>query len=821
MSDIEAKIVAALESRRSQQEFVKRLVAAWSSLTQSHSALVTAVQDARRSLADARIGPDDRGRLDALLADVATRASRSSDGLTQRLRSLGEQLAAIERRVHRDTVNIAVIGMTRSGKSTLLRAVSGLGPDVIPSGEFDPTTAAPSRIFHSQGEQSATAFLHTWESFRSQVLDPLHRGAGMDQAPPTIAAFASARYPDPRTVGLEHRVAAERLKRAHDSLPSYRGLLTGGTLDLSIAQLRPYVAYPMDKLSTDRRHHAVREVHIRTSFPSIGVARLGLIDMPGAGEAGLDVERQFVQPLRNEVDIFVMVKRPLEDSSFFDAADEEVVKLANSARLSVELRDFLHVVMNDDEHLDRRRFVENALSDFRSHATLDGVRVLRVNAARPDAVVGALLEPVLTHLASRLAEMDRAAVGAGIEAALETAREIAALAKDADHAASECRSRLPEREDLLRSHITELRKAIATDLAPLTDEYSTVAEREDADPFMQRAITAAAGQMRDWVAGGFGTGNRTAWLEAHSKDFLIAELHPIENEYVRTRAKITELCGSIDASVEGSVDELWRRTAEILRRHLGESLVPPGPDALSVLAGTAERSKATMLASALTDLAQVRIGYGSIVLRVTRPIIRTIHWQSRASSRSADGAPRIDMLAGVPAAPGLVGDLKGAIGDRASSFFGTDATRQGTSGGSDRVARVPSSFQAAPAAGRTGQARQSAGDLYDELTTKVNRRVDALEQALTAEARTMARVLSAAADQFYELALQTVGIEWDYEKVCRPYQRLLWPEMFQGGDETFSAQLAEVARFAEGVLSAADQLHQLSDARRLPGLGER
>jgi ABC-type phosphate/phosphonate transport system ATPase subunit len=31
--------------------------------------------------------------------------------------------------VHRETVNIGVIGRTQAGKSTLLRTITGLGPD--------------------------------------------------------------------------------------------------------------------------------------------------------------------------------------------------------------------------------------------------------------------------------------------------------------------------------------------------------------------------------------------------------------------------------------------------------------------------------------------------------------------------------------------------------------------------------------------------------------------------------------------------------------------------------------------------------------------
>src|SRR5262249_9976644 len=149
---------------------------------------------------------------------------------------------------------------------------------------------------HSPGESSATVHLHTWESFRAGYLVSLHESAGLGPAPRTIRDFAGYAYPevvDPRTQADRQRFI-NRLLIAQRSLPSYQQLLGGGTRQVSLAELRPYLAYPTDDAADQmyRPYHAVSGVVIRHPFANVRAARLGLIDLPGAGEAGLDVDRQ-------------------------------------------------------------------------------------------------------------------------------------------------------------------------------------------------------------------------------------------------------------------------------------------------------------------------------------------------------------------------------------------------------------------------------------------------------------------------------------------------------------------------------------------------
>ena len=213
--------------------------------------------------------------------------------MRQAIATLTPDLVAIRNRVGRDTVNIGVIGRAKAGKSTLLRTITNLGTEAIPSTELNPTTAARSRILHSPGRAEAEITLLTWDEFRDSYLGPAgSRDAGCDgPVPPTPDAFAGHRYESMQQLShgerdeglLSKQKFLERLHCAQDSFPSYRPLLTGRERKVTIGQLtelRPFVAYPLDPANKHRPYHAVRDIRIFCEFPEVDVENLRLVDLP-------------------------------------------------------------------------------------------------------------------------------------------------------------------------------------------------------------------------------------------------------------------------------------------------------------------------------------------------------------------------------------------------------------------------------------------------------------------------------------------------------------------------------------------------------------
>ncbi|WBB80598.1 hypothetical protein O7606_04195 [Micromonospora sp. WMMD882] len=873
-TEIQQRITQALAGRHGQQRFVDDLAAAWTSLVETFDQLVAAVENGRTS-ARATNAPyadpvDDA--LTGLLGDPT--AATRIDRLRQRLADAGRQVDAVRARVRRETVNIGVIGGTKVGKSTLLRTITDLPDTVIPTTRFNPTTAATSRIYHTLGEPRATLDLHTWESFRDSYLAPLHDLAGLDAVPADPEAFRRFPYPQPGSEQAGHARVDDylrKLRAAQVSFASYAHLLRGPrrTITVEFARLRPFVAYP-DVEEGDpvevQPFHAVRSVRIDQTFPEFAAARLGLIDLPGAREAGLDIDRQFLSRVKNEIDLLVSVKRGDTTTATYLADDSYTRSLADSARAGVPLEDYYLVVVNRDaEHDPNGDYFANTVKSVAEISRERNIRVLTADVVDRDDVFAHLVRPVLEHLSARLAEMDRAVVREALTLVTAVAGEIAGYADEALDRSRDLTRLLPDQENEFRNLAEQLRDDLANDLAALIDRYDGRLASGQADLALETAIDDAVEQAREWVRAGLGRGDRNRWTTAVQGRYIYGSLEATQDEYYRAKTEITEIFSRIDVSLDESVERLLEDVAEVLRGRLTTHLVPAGPQALTQLRDTAESRRALILRDALRQLCQLKVDYGSVVLRVTQPIIRGIHWDRTPgvpapvtgppSGRPGPGAAPLAAPAPMTApAPG-----PGATRPPAARVGRPAAAGQWVRMPDGSLARNPAATTAAPPvatsastppapapapappvpparpspvapgaadpAGPVGggvqaAARRGVSSLYDEVTAVVDGCVTELEAALRDETRVMARTLAAAADRFFDTAIRTNHTERDYEYLCRPYQRVVWPDRFDGGVARLGADLARTQDQARLTAAAVEAVRRLAGGPHLPPVPE-
>ena len=252
---------------------------------------------------------------------------------------------------------------------------------------------------------------------------------------------------------------------------------------------------------------------------------------------------------------------------------------------------------------------------------------------------------------------------------------------------------------------------------------------------------------------------------------------------------------------------------------------------MSAFAETARRAGARTLSDATRRLLDLPTDYGSIFLRVGRPIIRRIEWDS--TEEGSPHKPQVVAAATVSAVIGLASGAAahqlaaGTVGVAASAALreerrrstrriqGESSTRriQGerSQGGWWRIppgGAEPSQQTSAPSTGSGAEPGSAVPDAagsssaevsaefaraatgYDELTHTVEDVTARLESELYAEAQRILWVLASAVDLFNDAATSTPGVQGDFANLCCPNQREIWPADFAGAAAKVAADLA-------------------------------
>ncbi len=215
-SSVESRIAEALARRHSQREFVQRLGEVWRALVDDLEEIADALAVTDDELRNISPSADVRRRIGNSLALVLRSSADDGSSLGELRRRAAETdraVRAVHARVHRDSVNLAVVGVTRSGKSTLLRSITGLGTRRVCRRRS--TTRRPPRpaaSITSQDPSGPSVNLHDWTSFRDylpRTTPPLGQ-AGADPPHARRIRGPQLRRPSGRSPG-----AALRREAAH------------------------------------------------------------------------------------------------------------------------------------------------------------------------------------------------------------------------------------------------------------------------------------------------------------------------------------------------------------------------------------------------------------------------------------------------------------------------------------------------------------------------------------------------------------------------------------------------------------------------------
>ena len=805
--DIQQSIAAALASRHAQLEKAGRFERAWESLADSVDALIAAANEASAQFTSHRsLTPDEleiAQELDAArsLADLRT--------LRGKITAQAGNVTAIGNRIRRPTVNIGVIGRTQSGKSTFLRAITDIGYDVIPpADDLDPTTSARSRFRNSPGRSDAVIKLLTREEFLAEIVVPLHVGAGCPEPPPsTLEEFAGYPYRQRLAPSRDGRAPApdpleqsrlRLLRLAQGSLSSYLELLAGGERTIkNLADLRPYVAYPADE-ATARLYHAVRDVLVYCPFPEVDVKDLELIDLPGSGEAGLEVDRRFLYDLKNDVDVLLHFTRPRSGVSFFDSADNiGILRLADQATMGVDRGDFTCLVINEDATKPVTAEIANVLKGARTFAADNGYLLVNGDASDKVQAREKILGPVLAKLAERLEAMDAAAAADVTRSASAVANGAISAAGQLTSGANRWQVLLPSEDDALRIRAKKLRNDIADGLLKLAERYERDVRDGQPIPEVEQGIGQARERLAQWANTQFGGPGRKQWLAQFAKDHAGDPAETLDDWCTVVRQQLRREFSEVDGSLDRAIGQMRQDIAAVLRDSLrAGDLVPVGDQTFSVLVKELEQPGFRRMQAALADLMSFGSGYGNVFLRVGGPVVAQVTYGHAISAGSASLDP-----ADRAAAVAILKDGGRKIAGAMTGPHASAAVPIAVAGTAIKLAPIVADIVwQAQLTDRSPEAFANA------LSDAFQRAVDLIAERMRAEALQLTQTLAAVVSQFYDGFCRTPEVEWEYARLCKPISRQLWPDLFNGSAARLSGGLSRLAAQATATTTAAHEV---------------
>lgn len=341
------------------------------------------------------------------------------------LESASEAETALERavqRLARDTVTIGVAGQARQGKSTLLKSLTGLDDNAIPTGGTDFCTAARSEIRNSQ-QTRATIAKHSRESFIRETVLPYYDAFKLSPTPHDFREFVNTGLPTlPPSSSSNDKNLYLTLADIHSSVGQVEPLLTGGEEDVALSDVRRYVT----KDKGNREYLAVRKAIVEAPFPfSEMPAQLRLIDLPGLGEMALNIETELMRTVAEQADLVLVVKMPQATGAGWGAPDIGILDTMRRAVPDLELRDWIILALNHTNTAGHKNTdnIDSLLSTMTSR-DLEGIMVKTCDCSQPDEVREEVVAPAMRLLMEKTGALDHIRLQAA-EQAVERLRNTA------------------------------------------------------------------------------------------------------------------------------------------------------------------------------------------------------------------------------------------------------------------------------------------------------------------------------------------------------------------------------------------------------------
>ena len=450
-------------------------------------------------------------------------SSEYSSVLDQALRKISGVIADYERelaRFERKSLCIGIGGQARVGKSTFLQSVTGLGEDQIPTSDKFFTTAIRSRIENSR-EGVAIADFHSEESFLSDVIHPICDKLHIAK-PYSLDEFRreelSISPDEPRT--QENDDLLKRLKDAQSGLDSYKRFLNGKIGErIELNELRPYVAYPEDGLKAGP-YLAVKNLLIRAPFPSTDVTQLEVVDLPGLGEAGIDIAKIQTKGMENICDITLMMKRPTDTNVEWTLIDSNALDAMSAAVPLLKDQTKYTVILANVGHADNQR-AEACIKSIKDNLKRP-FKIVSCDAKNRDSIKSDTMPEILNFLAENLPIIDNAIID-GLNRNASAARE--SIKSDIDRIRKDCSKICGGSKQGY-----DFRKDIHDNLAEVLEGIREIMKEKASKPDTEweNEVDRIREEVKKWIDNGCGYGSENGLKDAIEKEIRRKHSQPAD-----------------------------------------------------------------------------------------------------------------------------------------------------------------------------------------------------------------------------------------------------------------------------------------------------
>ncbi|MGI5868158.1 MAG: hypothetical protein ACOX9C_01760 [Kiritimatiellia bacterium] len=572
-SSIQSKIDSILKARKTRLPAIEAEKAKWASL---------------RDALDRSVG--------TVHAAGSAEGNESLKGLSNQIRDavvsadeVVRKYAVLLERFSRDTVCIGIGGAARMGKSTFLQAVTGLGETQIPTSDKYFTTAIRSVIENTNQEGVAIADMHTEASFLAEVIAPMCDAVRFP-APRTFDDFVGMTFSSDNLKYDEQKSVLARLEDARQAHATYRDELTGERQrKIPLPELRPYVAYPEGGRTKAGPFLAVKNLVIRVPFPSAEVRQLRVVDLPGVGEAGRDLARVQAQGMKDECDMTLLMKRPLDTNIEWTGADDNALVAMGEANPLVQDQSKFTLVLANVDNQDPERAegcidsIHRNINEKRSEASR--FKIIRCDASNRKNVREKTMPEILRFLGDNLSEIDAAADEAVKK---EAGRSLKGIQKILDDVSRKI-------EDVAKDNQSDelFAEGLIRDIAKSLNAFAqkVSAQKAGVDAEWDAEVSRTAELVLKWIDEGCGYGSVEALRQAVRDEMVRKRAQP--SDVINTlRVRFREQWDRTDDHLQGRIAEILDGIVESLKAPT-RAFVPARPDAANDLASVRAQLKET------------------------------------------------------------------------------------------------------------------------------------------------------------------------------------------------------------------------------------